>query len=230
MNNRLLYAIIISAALHFSFFVIRANTQDLSPVKANVVKGAGTLEVSLVRNVPGLKVMGTSAAAKEPAEFQSALKKAPKIPFDNRSPVSKIKEDFITEIKKQDTPKSPEADDSEANAYSSTAQQNENEKSISKISVPKINAGAITREITSLLMNQPPVYPQIARIKGWAGEVLILAKVDFKGNVTSADIIQSSGYNVLDASAREAVLDWKFKNVSSNIEVKIPIRFVLTDR
>ena len=57
-----------------------------------------------------------------------------------------------------------------------------------------------------------------------------LIDVDLRWGVTEADVIQSSGYGVLDTAARNAVLEWTFKNVTANIEVRIPIRFILTDR
>ncbi|MFH1791079.1 MAG: energy transducer TonB [Candidatus Omnitrophota bacterium] len=88
--------------------------------------------------------------------------------------------------------------------------------------------GAITDEILTLLVNQPPAYPRIARMRGWEGNVILIADVDRSGEVRDVRIYSSSGYDALDNASMDAVKKWKFRNVKKLTRVKVPIRFVLT--
>lgn len=80
--------------------------------------------------------------------------------------------------------------------------------------------------------NMPPVYPEMARIRGYEGIVLIAAEILPTGHVGSVKISKSSGYAVLDQSALEAVKPWKFEPAMKSgrpftIWVEVPIKFVL---
>lgn len=77
-----------------------------------------------------------------------------------------------------------------------------------------------------------PKYPRIARKKGWEGEVLVKAFVDKYGKPLKVRVKESSGHDVLDKAAIDAVRKWKFvpaKMGSSNYdsETEIPVQFVL---
>lgn len=83
-----------------------------------------------------------------------------------------------------------------------------------------------------LLENPKPVYPAAARRRGMQGVVLLSVAVTKEGYVDKIDILQTSGFKVLDRSAVKSVKSWRFiparmgeKNVSSQME--IPIRFIL---
>jgi len=80
--------------------------------------------------------------------------------------------------------------------------------------------------------NPRPEYPEVARRKGWAGEVRLLVLVDEGGDVDKISINRSSGYSALDKAARRAVRLWRFspaieagRKVAS--EVVVPIDFRL---
>ena len=80
--------------------------------------------------------------------------------------------------------------------------------------------------------NPKPEYPEVARRKGWAGEVHLLVRVDEVGAVDRISVSRSSGYSALDRAARRAVRLWRFipatnagQRVSS--EVVVPIDFRL---
>jgi len=82
--------------------------------------------------------------------------------------------------------------------------------------------------------NNPPVYPAMARLRGYEGVVVVSAEILPDGRVGSTAIIQSSGYTILDKSAMEAVKLWKFEPAKKAgkpfaIRVKLPIKFVLHD-
>lgn len=80
--------------------------------------------------------------------------------------------------------------------------------------------------------NTPPVYPEVARIRGYEGVVLVAAEILPDGSVGGTKIRKSSGYTVLDQSAVEAVKPWKFEPARKSgkpfaVWVELPIKFVL---
>jgi TonB family protein len=80
--------------------------------------------------------------------------------------------------------------------------------------------------------NMPPAYPEIARVRGYEGVVLIAAEILPTGCVGSVKIRRSSGYAILDQSALEAVKPWKFEPAKKSsrpftLWVEVPIKFVL---
>lgn len=80
--------------------------------------------------------------------------------------------------------------------------------------------------------NHPPVYPEIARMRGYEGIVLVAAEVLPNGRVGSMKVRKSSGYAILDQSAIEAVRPWKFEPAKKSgnpftVWVELPIRFRL---
>jgi TonB family protein len=82
--------------------------------------------------------------------------------------------------------------------------------------------------------NTPPVYPEIARIRGYEGVVLVVAEILPDGRVGSTKIRRSSGYAILDRSAIDAVKPWKFEPAKKfgkpfTIWVELPIKFILHD-
>lgn len=108
----------------------------------------------------------------------------------------------------------------------SLSPSNKNDKSTKNItsveSEPIYNA--------EYLNNPAPLYPPIAKTRGIEGKVLLEVLVNENGGASKVKIINSSGSNLLDESAFEAVKNWKFvpaKKFGKNIEAKIliPIEF-----
>lgn len=58
--------------------------------------------------------------------------------------------------------------------------------------------------------NPKPEYPRIARSRGWQGKVLLRVEVSVDGLSAAVKIEQSSGYDILDESALDAVKEWRF--------------------
>ena len=80
--------------------------------------------------------------------------------------------------------------------------------------------------------NPKPKYPGIATSRGWEGTVRLLVRVSADGLSEEVTVQRSSGYDVLDQAAIEAVQKWKFipakrgdMQVSSSVIV--PIDFIL---
>jgi protein TonB len=92
-------------------------------------------------------------------------------------------------------------------------------------------SASISRDV-EYLYNPPPDYPPRARRMGMEGEVLIRTRVLRNGRCDELELVQSSGYALLDQAAMEAIRKWRFRpalrgdeQVSSRIE--IPVRFRL---
>jgi periplasmic protein TonB len=84
------------------------------------------------------------------------------------------------------------------------------------------------------LHNPKPEYPSVAKNRGWQGKVLLRVIVSADGVAQSVTIETSSGHEILDESALEAVQRWKFvpaKRGDTNVQssVIVPIVFTLKD-
>jgi len=80
--------------------------------------------------------------------------------------------------------------------------------------------------------NSPPVYPEIARARGYEGVVFVYAEILPNGRVGEVKIRKSSGYAILDQSAIQAVKPWKFEPAKKSGNpfkawVELPIKFIL---
>ncbi|MGD0916196.1 MAG: energy transducer TonB [Thermodesulfobacteriota bacterium] len=80
--------------------------------------------------------------------------------------------------------------------------------------------------------NPKPKYPSEACKRGHQGEVLLLVEVLPDGKVGEIEVAESSGYELLDQCALEAVKRWKFiaakkESIAIPCWVKIPILFKL---
>jgi periplasmic protein TonB len=60
------------------------------------------------------------------------------------------------------------------------------------------------------LNNPKPEYPLLARQRHWQGTVLLRVYVGANGQAQSVAVARSSGHEVLDESALEAVREWRF--------------------
>jgi protein TonB len=58
--------------------------------------------------------------------------------------------------------------------------------------------------------NPVPSYPRLARVRGWEGTTLLSIEVDALGRPGAARVLASSGYDVLDRAALDAVARWTF--------------------
>ncbi len=80
------------------------------------------------------------------------------------------------------------------------------------------------------LNNPKPVYPAFARRMGMEGTVMLKVLVSREGNPLKIDIAKSSGYDLFDKTAVDAVKKWRFipaRQGDSPIEewVQVPIAF-----
>lgn len=83
--------------------------------------------------------------------------------------------------------------------------------------------------------NPKPNYPAIALRHGWQGQVLLRVQVNEAGVSEDVTIERSSGYELLDESAVEAVKQWHFNpakrgDMAVASSVRIPIVFMIDDK
>jgi protein TonB len=98
-------------------------------------------------------------------------------------------------------------------------------------SVPATAPVPVSREV-EYLYNPSPAYPSRARRMGMEGEVLIRTRILLSGSCDELELVRSSGFEVLDQAAMEAIRRWRFRPASRGDEliisrVEIPVVFRL---
>jgi protein TonB len=102
----------------------------------------------------------------------------------------------------------------------------------SSANLPPSHASSTVLASPNASRNSAPIYPEIARKNGWAGTILLQAKISAQGSVESLTIRQSTGHDVLDQSATKAVRQWHFHPQKVNgkpvaVIVELPVKFSL---
>lgn len=82
------------------------------------------------------------------------------------------------------------------------------------------------------LRNPPPDYPSAAKRRRQEGQVMLMVAVNASGAPTDVRVISSSGFELLDSAARDAVQRWQFVPAQQNgqaiaAEVRVPVMFRL---
>jgi len=82
------------------------------------------------------------------------------------------------------------------------------------------------------LNNPKPAYPAFAKRMRMEGTVLLKVLVSHEGTVLSLEVARSSGYEILDKAAAEAVRQWRFIPASRAFQpidewVQVPVAFRL---
>lgn len=85
------------------------------------------------------------------------------------------------------------------------------------------------------LRNPPPNYPESAKRRRQEGTVMLDVLVSAQGEAKHVGIAQSSGHNLLDDAARNAVTRWKFiaaqhNGAAAEARVIVPIEFKIAQR
>jgi TonB family protein len=141
-----------------------------------------------------------------------------------------IKENKVEKIKNQKIIETP------TNKENILSEKNKIEHNIKKReSKPSPSTTFIAADSRPYQLENPkPVYPTAARRRGMQGVVLLSVNISETGYVKEINILQTSGFRVLDQSALKSVKHWRFiparqgeKKIASKIEV--PIRFILNE-
>ncbi len=85
-----------------------------------------------------------------------------------------------------------------------------------------------------VLMPKAIVYPRKAVRRGWEGQAVVAAEVLPDGSVGRTALTKTSGHEVLDKAAEEAIRSWKFETDSEKGKsvpqfVDIPVTFKLQE-
>lgn len=109
------------------------------------------------------------------------------------------------------------------------------EKKIQKPVFVPPEKGAIREAKPDYLKNPAPVYPHLARERGWEGVVMLKVLVEKNGKPSQVLVEKSSGYKILDQAALKSVRNWEFLparlgHLSFSSWVRVPVRFVLVER
>jgi protein TonB len=94
--------------------------------------------------------------------------------------------------------------------------------------------GAIRMARPMYRENPPPVYPKLARKRGYEGTVILQVLVNTQGRVDNLQIDLSSNHALLDRAALNSVRKWYFEpgrrgNEKIDMWVKVPVTFKLDE-
>jgi protein TonB len=95
-------------------------------------------------------------------------------------------------------------------------------------------AAAVEVSVPLYDINPPPNYPRVAQRRRYEGTVLLDVFVDKTGRAAQVKVARSSGYAVLDRSAKADVSRWRFKPARKGTQtvemwVQVPVRYVLKE-
>ncbi len=93
-------------------------------------------------------------------------------------------------------------------------------------------AAMIQNSVPRYDINPPPRYPSVARRRGYEGVVVLEVWVTREGRAGQVEILQSSGYAILDRRAASTVQKWLFTpalqgNEPMAMRVEVPVEFRL---
>jgi len=216
MNNFFLPSLLVSLILHVGIFAI-PETSKMNSREQNDINENNSIEVSLVRLLPDIEIKEKEIKTKGLVVEKKDL----------------IKDDLSVKVSSSDIQEKKVVKgktENEKIIIKDIKEVTENNvPNIRKINIPVLKNKFILKQIDTLLIKNPPEYPELARMKGWQGKVVLLAVTDNKGYVKDVQIHESSGVSILDIEAVKAVRKWKFSGITNKIQVKIPIEFVLFD-
>ncbi len=111
----------------------------------------------------------------------------------------------------------------------STADHTLKEGTMAKRSEPSGKVEEAQFSIISKLVREHLEYPYLARRMGWEGEVLLFFRLSPTGEVEELKVLKSSGFEVLDKSAVNAVkrASKHFPRPKQIVLIKLPIQFKL---
>lgn len=229
-GRRWLLALTFSVMVHLLFWGLR----DVFPV-ADAPKPAlpQTMTVTLTTAPAKTKAAesATPTQPKQPLHEPPKPKLIPKPkPVTTKPVVQKMVEPAPPSISDTRTPEAVQeqkAPISPVNAPSDSASKlppSSVESTSGQFEGPKLNA--------DYLHNPRPDYPVQAKRMGWEGRVLLRVEVLANGNAGEVSIARSSGHELLDEAALDAVRRWKFvpakrDGKAVNSSVNVPINFNL---
>lgn len=78
------------------------------------------------------------------------------------------------------------------------------------------------------LVQKKAFYPKVAKLQGWEGQVTLSFIIHLDGRVKDISVVKSSGREILDKSAMEAVkIASPFPRPPATVELKLPVTYKL---
>jgi len=256
---RVFFAVFISLALHLALFALIRFDAPEGPVstEANreIVITCSRVEAKkpepviekIARKIPSPK------KAAEKKETPAPEKKAPEKRVEKKAAPEKVKPDFKVEktsalkerrpdleqsAKKEETAaKEENRAKEETRAREETGVKEEKRSHENRILGEKsvrAKESRPGRRLPGYKRTRPPIYPRLAKKRGYQGIVVLDLLVGRQGNVEKINVWKSSGYSLLDDAAVIAAKKWTFTpgfNGTRNVGmwIKAPVHFRLTD-
>lgn len=194
------------------------------------------MEVSMIA-IPAPK----SAAAPSPPAVAPVKPVPPKPPVAEKKPQPK-KKPVAKPVVKTPSPEVQKAPDFapfvplplESSKQTSASSSNTATTTPNSTATGSTNSSEITEANfrANYAHNPKPEYPTIAKSRGWQGKVMLRVKVSAQGLSDAVTVEKSSGHEMLDESAIEAVKQWRFipakrGDTPISSSVIVPIVFTL---
>lgn len=198
-------------------------------MKNSIYNSDYVLPVALLMSA-GIHVTVIAATGSSPFTTNASVRQGPNSIEINviAQPVVSVLEDQI--VSQDIAPEvAPSQDDI---VFSDTAKPTQPKIPVVQNEASREVRGAITEAKPLMEANPAPLYPKIARQKGWEGTVKLTALIEKDGSPHQVGVAESSGYGILDKAAVNTVKSWKFTPAQSgnsrfSSKITIPIRFDL---
>ncbi len=239
-------AIALMAALGLHVLLLLSNLPEQQIILPEI-KGSGHVTVSFVRSLPPVREITSEPVEEEPeqVEHPEELQQQeleveeilPPVPKPHPRQLQPVKEKITASVetvtkeskeKKSDslfTPVEPVREEFATQVPAISPSENE-------VMLSEVEALRSPEPIKAV--NRPPVYPSLARKRGWQGTVLLEVDVLSDGMVKNVQVKESSSYELLDRKALEAVRKWQFSpgldaGEPVPMKVLVPVHFLLRD-
>jgi len=242
LNFRIRTFLVVSLFLHILVLSILAAFF----LNQDIVKKSRLIVVGYLKNPTG-SVLWIDNPSKSFSLESSKQKNKPSKTLKAKKVIKKTTKQMITHKKKEIAFKVNENLIKQNLTMRHDREVNKQENDIKTTKINSIENPRLEREIGSkssgqhivlahpdYKVNPKPRYPRVARRKGFEGAMLLKVWVLDSGHVGKIELQKSSGYEILDKSALEAVKDWIFIPGKRNGEpvsswVTVPIKFQLTN-
>ena len=220
---RLVVVLILSSIIHVFFYWLYGHMDDGHMTVAVPIP---TMDVSLVSSSASKASAEPEKPMVSPPKPPQAVKPKPKpkpVPMKAKPPEPEDEAPAVVE-KPSKPLETPIATSANTSSETSKSAEGTSHSSQGHDEAPKLHA--------SYLHNPRPEYPSEAKRMEWEGRVILRVEVHAHGDAGSVHVLKSSGHEVLDEAAVEAVKKWKFvpaKHDGNPVHsfVNVPVNFDL---
>lgn len=247
MNRNILLSGTTALAIHILVFAIplsktmgRTSAHIKRPISLSIIHPQET-----VAAIPQVEVTAEAKMVQQPLETMSSVSETetviPKKEVTSKKPLTAdsmtVKQSRPEEaVTFETTPNTENQEDTAEDISLDHMQEGRGKKtdSSSRVSSASISSPGPRHTVAQpkYKENTPPLYPKIARRRGYEGRTVLRIEVLESGSVGHLEIATSSGFEVLDNAALESVKGWSFFPGTKNGNkikqwVMVPVRFSL---